>query len=323
MEKNELKTNYENYLPRYRRAAANLREALSLFLDEQAIPYLAILARVKEFESFFEKTVAKNYSDPFLENTDFVGLRVVLYFPKDIVRVADVIQTEFDVIESEDKADQFDVNEFGYRSHHMLVRVKSEWLSTPNYRGLDGITIEIQVRTVLMHAWAEIEHKLQYKSKEQVPRELQRKLFLLSAKFEEADGQFQDLKGDIDHYRQAIAEKVEQAGAFDPALELNLDTLKELLRFFYPNHPQHDGIANNVFNKIEKRGLALADLIDAVEHLKPFEQELQRKVSSTLAAAAMLGYALEIFVPGYWDSAKCSKSRNRIISEMRSIVMKH
>src|SRR2546425_849967 len=183
MEKSELKTEYEKRVPRYYRAAANIREALSLFLDEYAVPHLAILARVKEFESFFDKTTAKNYSDPFLENTDFVGLRVILYFPKDISRVAEVIQTEFDVIEREDKADQFEVNEFGYRSYHMLVRVKSAWLSTPNYRGLDEITIEIQLRTVLMHAWAEIEHKLQYKSKEQVPRELQRKLFLLSRRY--------------------------------------------------------------------------------------------------------------------------------------------
>ena len=58
-----------------------------------------------------------------------------------------------------------------------------EWLVSPNYRGLGDIKIEIQVRTILMHAWAEIEHKLAYKNKAQIPESVTRNLALISAAF--------------------------------------------------------------------------------------------------------------------------------------------
>lgn len=115
-------------------------------MNDYGIPYLTVLGRVTKFQSFLDKTTSKSYSNPFGENTDFVGLRVIVYYPTDIDRVLEVIQREFDVIESEDKADSFDVNQFGYRSHHVLVKIKQAWLSTPNYRGLDDIPIEMQLR---------------------------------------------------------------------------------------------------------------------------------------------------------------------------------
>lgn len=48
--------------------------------------------------------------------------------------------------------------------------------------------------TVLQHAWATISHKLDYKSEVDVPRELRRSLFRLSALLELADKEFVDLR---------------------------------------------------------------------------------------------------------------------------------
>ncbi|MDZ7820160.1 MAG: hypothetical protein U5K55_16870 [Aliarcobacter sp.] len=52
----------------------------------------------------------------------------------------------------------------------------------------------MQVRTVLMHTWAAIEHKLGYKNDQQLPKNLKRKLYLMSAQLENADMQFQEIK---------------------------------------------------------------------------------------------------------------------------------
>ena len=58
---------------------------------------------------------------------------------------------------------------FGYRSRHFIVSVNREWLKAPNYRGLSGLKAEIQVRTILMHAWADVEYKLAYKKRNMFP----------------------------------------------------------------------------------------------------------------------------------------------------------
>lgn len=130
---------------------------------------------------------------------------------------------------------------------------------------------------------AEIEHKLQYKSKDQVPRELQRQLFRLSAKFEEADVQFQTLKIDIDRYRKTIAETVAKSEEFNTSLELNLDTFKEVLRFFYPTNRQSDGMAQDLFQRIQSHGrMSLSDLVSAAKQLKPYEQSFSRGACNAL-----------------------------------------
>lgn len=322
MDKNDLRKKYDEVIPFYKRAAQNTIEALKIFLEEEKISYLAIPSRIKEFDTFCNKVTSKNYNDPFKENTDFAGIRIILYYPKDIELVSNLINREFEIIESENKAETFQVNEFGYRSSHFIVRIKKPWLAAPNYRGLDDISVEIQVRTILMHAWAEIEHKLQYKSTVQVPRELQRKLFLLSAKFEEADGQFQDLKGDIDTYRNKVAEKIAATGTFDTSLELNLDTLNALFKYSYPHMDNDYSFTSEFLDEVTVANLSLKDVVECIEKFRPYEKTLKTKVEGILKGPSVAWYALEVFADGFWDKVKCSDERNDIIQELRNLAIK-
>ena len=174
---------------------------LDFFLQEKNIPYLVVNGRVKELNSVIEKINRKNklnYSD--IE--DICGVRVILYYENDIESLTKVIKKQYQVHHSEDKLESLDEKEFGYRSVHMIVSIKKDWCSIPRYKNLDGIKIEIQIRTVLMHAWAEIEHKLGYKNNEQVPTKIKRKFSLLSAKLEDADIQFQELKEQMQNYQE-------------------------------------------------------------------------------------------------------------------------
>jgi hypothetical protein len=244
-----------------------------------------------------------------------------LYYPADVDRVASILSKEFDVVESSDKGEELDADQFGYRSHHLLVSIKKQWTETPNYKGLEHLPVEIQIRTVLMHAWAEIEHKLQYKNKDQVPRALQRRLFMLSAKFEEADGQFQDLQSAIRDYRSEIATAAAKAGSFDENLELNLDTFKEFLKFFYPSSASHGAMAASTFQEIQERGVSLAQLIDIASRFKPLEKDLQSLVGELpLLAPNVLSYALEILLDGFWNRENCTTKRNEIVERMIAVA---
>ncbi|MPQ57480.1 GTP pyrophosphokinase family protein [Duganella sp. FT27W] len=315
----ELRIEYDKRLPTYIRASNNIQDAIALLIKEKGIAYLAVLSRVKSFESFKEKIEKKRYDSPFSQATDFVGIRVILYFPKDVILVREILSEEFNILESSDKSDLLKSNEFGYRSHHLLLRTPGSWLSTPNYRGLGDVTVEVQIRTILMHAWAEIEHKLQYKSNVQVPSDLQRKLFLLSAKVEEADDQFQNLVADVNAYRHEIAIKVSSEGKFDSALDLNLDTLKEFLLFFYPESETHDAMTQNLFDDIVKYNITLPQLVDYATRFAPYRKELKDRVSG-LPSAAELNYAIDVFAPKFSAPGEYTRGRNKIIRELRELA---
>jgi ppGpp synthetase/RelA/SpoT-type nucleotidyltranferase len=98
----------------------------------------------------------------------------------DIKKISDFIKKEFIVLESEDKEESLKVDQFGYRSFHFVVKIKNDWLKAPIYRELVGMKAEIQVRTILMHAWAEIQHKLAYKREEHIPDQFKRNLHILT-----------------------------------------------------------------------------------------------------------------------------------------------
>lgn len=312
----KLRIEFESRRPTFQRAAENIAEAISLLLERVDLKPLAVTQRVKTFGSFAEKVTRKNYDKPFEQNTDFVGIRVICYLPHDADAAVKTLKKEFDVIESINKSESLEPNEFGYRSHHLLLKVPSTWENTPNYQGLRGTPIEVQIRTLMMHAWAEIEHKLQYKSTSQVPRELQRKLFLLSGKVEEVDSQFQELVSDVTEYRKRIAEAVAKKGDFDTSLELNLDTFKELLEFFYPGKAAHAKMTQNLYEEVVKQGLTLPDLVNIAKDFKPLEKLLSKLVPD-LAAAAYFGYALDVVKQGFTKSYNSSERRLEIIGKLK------
>ncbi|WP_299794150.1 hypothetical protein [uncultured Shewanella sp.] len=319
MDKLKLKEQYNSSYSSFLRLKDNLEDAIKVYLDDLNVPYLAVYGRVKSFESFYEKISTKNYTDPFAQTEDFVGLRVVLYFPNDTHEVEKLLKANFLVEQSENKSENLEINEFGYRSHHCIIKVAKNWCETPNYRGLEDIKSEVQIRTVLMHAWAEIEHKLQYKSKEQVPLELQRKLFLLSAKLEEADEQFEDIKNKSLEYQNNISEKVRAEGVFDTSIELNLDTFRQFLIFYYPKCSPHEVMEKDLFDVIQSKKLDYSILIDIAGKFKPFENDLLEELNGS-TRVNIFSYAISAVRTGVIPDSRADHSRKIKILKYRKLV---
>ncbi len=322
MDKPQLKELYDNSIGSFIRLKENLEDAIKIFLSDQNISYLTVYGRVKSFDSFYGKINTKNYTDPFKQTEDFVGIRIVLYFPSDIPRVEKLLHEKFLLEQSENKSNKLEINEFGYRSHHCIIKVVKSWCGTPNYRGLENLKCEVQIRTVLMHAWAEIEHKLQYKSKEQVPRELQRKLFLLSAKLEEADQQFEEVKLKSLEYQESISEKVKLQGFFDKSIELNLDTFRQFLIHYYPECTSNSTMEKNLFNLILDKSMDFSVLVDIADKFKPFEIDLIEQLKGS-ARANLLSYAISIIKPGAIPDSRATKSRMAIINKFRKLAQEN
>lgn len=299
---------FSELIPKYQNLALNLKQALELFLHNAGISYLTIDHRIKDLDSFIEKIRRKGYDDPFDQMEDICGLRIICYYTSDLEKISGIIKREFKIIESTDKEDLLKPDQFGYRSYHFVVRIKADWLKAPNYRGLEDLKAEIQVRTVLMHAWAEIQHKLAYKKKTDIPSQFLRQLSRIAAKLEETDEQFESLRADTEDYRKQLIAKAEKAaGVFDSSLPLNLDNLQAYLDHYFPR--QKRAVRRwtaMLLDELLSYGLTMKQLVLSYEKVKPFLPQIEReqfggdKLGQRLYQEGMLRLILDLTVDSYF-----------------------
>lgn len=116
-----------------------------------------------------KRYIEKNYSDVeeiYDDIVDLSGVRIALYFPGDKDEVDKFIKANFNVVAikefPEKKETTYKKRFSGYWATHYRISLKSEVLSD-NYKRYGQAKIEIQVASVLMHSWAEVEHDLVYK----------------------------------------------------------------------------------------------------------------------------------------------------------------
>ena len=186
-----------------------VENAVKNIIKSQSINVHEIIGRVKTVESLEGKVKRKNYSN-LAEITDLCGIRIITYFSDDVDKIAELISQEFevDVENTIDKRKSEDPTKFGYVSLHYVVGLKAENTSPTLYGRFKNIKLEIQIRTVMQHAWAEIEHDLGYKSKEDIPDKYRRQFSRLAGLIELADDNFLQLKNNINNYEQEIREKL-------------------------------------------------------------------------------------------------------------------
>ncbi|GAB6093850.1 hypothetical protein JCM14469_01020 [Desulfatiferula olefinivorans] len=196
-----------------------------------------ISTRAKGKPNFAEKIIRKQNTcqDPVNQFTDLCGARVIVDFSNDIEPVCEFVRKYFDIDEanSEDVASRLGVSQFGYRSVHFIVSLnkdKVETLFEDMNLGPQGANIknpiatlyqhrtaeecdrdklspgpkykaEIQVRTLLQHAWAVFAHDRVYKSDFDVPAKWVRDTNRIAATLENSDNEFVRTIHGIENYR--------------------------------------------------------------------------------------------------------------------------
>ena len=149
--------------------------------------------RVKNVDSYCEKVlIRKPKESPLLETTDKVGTRIVLLNTTDVDKVCDFIERceEWQIQDHAKDIDQIILEhpeEFTYQSDHYIVKPKENYMAACE---LDLLTCEIQVRTILQHAYAEISHDTMYKKDVTLSNQYKRKLASSMAFLEAADEKF-------------------------------------------------------------------------------------------------------------------------------------
>lgn len=277
MDKKEIIQKYSELLPLYERLADNLKLAIKDFLTNAGVAFFEIENRVKTIESILNKLERKNYQSPFDDINDICGLRIITYYISDLDKVSGILTKEFDVIEIIDKQEEMEEDRFGYRSYHFLGKLKDSWLHAPNYRGLGDLLFEIQFRTVLMHGWAAISHKLSYKHEKDIPKRFRRDLFRMSALIELADEQFERLRKEREEYTKGINLDQEPGREeLDVSEDLNLDILRKVLELHFPERKEAEEDLSSLLEELNIYGITLESLTNRIKHVLPYLPEMEK-----------------------------------------------
>jgi ppGpp synthetase/RelA/SpoT-type nucleotidyltranferase len=161
--------------------------------------------------------------------TDIAGVRIITHYGRDVDRIAETIRREFviDGKNSVDKRDLLDSDRFGYLSLHLIATLSADRLALAEYAQFRGYQVEIQIRSILQHAWAEITHDLDYKSSVAVPREARRAFFRVAGLLELADHEFGRVRDALTDYRAAVPTLITREPS---AVYIDQDSLIEFAR---------------------------------------------------------------------------------------------
>ncbi len=163
--------------------------------DEDAAMCFKIpsLPRLKKIDSAMGKIGRKGYDNPIAQMTDLVGVRYVVLLSEQIEMVCNIVKSEPTWVAkiSKDYQDEIEKNPkiFDYQSQHFEIR------PTRNFE-IDEILIttdmccEVQIRTLLQHAYAELVHDSIYKPVGPVPYKAERQVAKSMALMETTDELF-------------------------------------------------------------------------------------------------------------------------------------
>lgn len=251
-------------------------------------PLAIVQVRAKGIPSFAEKCLRKcrKYRHPADQLTDLCGGRIIVHTHAQVERISRFIEEHFEIdwANSEDIGRRLKTAEFGYRSVHYIVTFRPGVFPTKDVpvkvptrlyggkRGMSNPRAEIQVRTLLQHAWADVGHDLLYKGGFEAPEVWRREYARLAAILETADGAMSRVHADM---RRFVSSYKAYMTREQMAEEL------ELLRFVRENDPDNVGLA------LRLAGVANAaeSWADAIDALSPFERSGESPVLRELGIA--------------------------------------
>lgn len=194
---------YEALRPELTRLGEHLTASLRAWLDEAGLPVHFVSWRLKSVDSLARKLARpdKTYRQLW-DVTDLLGVRVATSFEDHLPRVSALIEhkLKIDYARSAAKA-----RPAGYRSVHYVF--------APDGAPHAEFRAELQLRTALQHAWAEVEHDLGYKATDAVPEAIRHRFTRVAGLLEIADAEFVAIRRELLASRDAARAALEHRDA--------------------------------------------------------------------------------------------------------------
>ena len=166
-------------------------------VEANGLQVLSVTSRVKSKASVRRKLERPDREGDISSLTDILGIRIITYFRDEVDAVARLIEEEF-LIDTERSVDKrAALDRFGYLSLHYIAQLNQNRSQLIEYSTYTGVLFEVQIRSILQHAWAEIEHDRGYKSEAEVPKTVRRRFSRLASLLELADDEFLGLRDEL------------------------------------------------------------------------------------------------------------------------------
>jgi putative GTP pyrophosphokinase len=266
---------YKENIDRYRRVSKKTESLMEKLIEEKNIKFHLSESRAKDPESLEKKLKRpdKSYGFSIEDIPDLAGVRVVVHDKDDLKKVKSLIEKNFKIKRHKDShnTESYDPNKFGYLSDHYVVLLDSPRVDLEEWEEAKGIQIEIQVLTVLQHAWATVS-RVQYKREGEVPKSLRRQLNRLAGLFELADEEFVEIK---EATKEAIEENkkpydeetnvdsrvIEKYVRNSESFDELLDQVRSTKKYILPGDEKYDS------NIQEDKGKFAAKVAEEMENL--------------------------------------------------------
>lgn len=284
MDKNNLVHSFELKRDAYESFAQTVSNLISRLLGADGVTMHSVSHRCKTLNSFKVKVEKKNGYEVLAEITDLAGVRLITHYEDDVDKVAKIIESEFlvDVENSIDKRKALDPDRFGYLSLHYVVSLRPDRAKLKEYRSFAGLKAEIQVRSILQHTWAEIEHDTGYKSHVEVPKHIRRRFSRLAGLLELADQEFIGIRTALEDYSLTVAAQLaETPGDKAEVLDVLIDKIS--LAKFLELDPLVDELDQEICRMLNaKCGADVAHALNDVFRLKLVGVETLAELKSAL-----------------------------------------
>jgi ppGpp synthetase/RelA/SpoT-type nucleotidyltranferase len=247
---------YREKQPLFERIKSLALNKIQACLNENHILIAGLESRIKTEKSLSGKLERKGYKyHSIADITDVLGLRVVTYYSNEVDLISAHLEQLFDIDwdNSVDKRKMLETDRLGYMSLHYICRIPESMCKDLDMPELNQMRFELQIRSLLQHAWANLYHDMGYKNDVEIPVEYQRDMNLLAGMLELADAQFTRIRKEINDYRRNVQSLV-ATGNFNE-VPLNGDTFRTYLEL--------------------KPYLSLAEKIVGVKQAKLYEDSLE------------------------------------------------
>ena len=197
-----------------------VHDMLANIAKEVGLTVLAVEHRVKEEKSLAGKLERKGDGyNSFEDVTDILGCRVICFLSDEVDKIGKKVEESFvvDWENSSNKKDLLKENAFGYLSLHYICSLPfgDKWPDE-----ICGKKFEIQIRTILQHAWSAIHHDIGYKSDFGVPRDINRQFARLAGLLELADDEFVRARDNMLAYTEDIRKRIITDDADEVAINM-------------------------------------------------------------------------------------------------------
>jgi putative GTP pyrophosphokinase len=253
---------YYKKLPVYTLFGDRVKELIDRLLKGEGISIVGLQSRTKEFERFRKKLISKAYSDPE-EMVDIVGIRIIGYVKSDTVIICGVIRDNFYIIEQKDKSE-----ESGYKSTHFVAKLTEHHTKSPLYSQFKHLKIELQVCSILEHAWAELEHNIVYKNVGILQREstIQQTFKELSRDLDSIDDQFERISRQLGNYSEDMIKKIISEESGRP---INPFSLRRYLTIKFGDTPEikaefRSAFAEEIIEEMRPVGIKTLEALDRI-----------------------------------------------------------